>query len=517
MTLDAQALVRFLSQNPLLLLFIIAAVSYPLGRLKIKGVGLGVSAVLFVALAVGALDPNLRLPEIIYTLGLVIFVYTIGLSSGPGFFASFRRKGLRDNALAAVLLVFAAVLIVVIALLLDLSAPVAAGMYTGALTNTPALAAVIEYLTSSVPAASDQLLAEPVLGYSIAYPIGFVGVIVVIVIWTRLWRVDYQKDAERVRDVPRPQTLIARTVRVTSIPDGSPRIQELMATEGWDVLFGRRKHAGQLALARGDMRLEPGDLVTVVGAPDQVERVRAALGEFSDEALELDRSEMDYRRVFVSNPQVVGIPLRDLNLPQQFGALVTRVRRGDVEFLAHDDTVLELGDRVRVVTRRENMDVVSRFFGDSWVCERRNGQRPAQSRLCDRLPRRDHLENFPGSSIIGRTKSVTCVNRHSPQDEEEPMAVYISLINLTEEGMKTIKDDLERVRAASRIGEHEGVKLLAEWWTMGQYDAVMITEAPDDETISRFLLGAGRQGYIRTVTMRAFTPDEIAGIISGLA
>ncbi len=97
------------------------------------------------------------------------------------------------------------------------------------------------------------------------------------------------------------------------------------------------------------------------------------------------------------------------------------------------------------------------------------------------------------------------------------MAVYISLINLTEEGMKTIKDDLERVRAASRIGEHEGVKLLAEWWTMGQYDAVMITEAPDDETISRFLLGAGRQGYIRTVTMRAFTPDEIAGIISGLA
>src|SRR5581483_11927083 len=98
MTLDAQALVRFLSQNPLLLLFIIAAVSYPLGRLKIKGVGLGVSAVLFVALAVGALDPNLRLPEIIYTLGLVIFVYTIGLSSGPGFFASFRRKGLRNNA-----------------------------------------------------------------------------------------------------------------------------------------------------------------------------------------------------------------------------------------------------------------------------------------------------------------------------------------------------------------------------------------------------------------------------------
>lgn len=96
------------------------------------------------------------------------------------------------------------------------------------------------------------------------------------------------------------------------------------------------------------------------------------------------------------------------------------------------------------------------------------------------------------------------------------MAVYVSLINLTDQGVRTIKDDLDRVRAAAQFGQEEGVKILGEWWTMGPYDAIMITEAPDDESINRFLLGAGRQGNIRTVTMRAFTPDEIARVIARL-
>jgi uncharacterized protein with GYD domain len=96
------------------------------------------------------------------------------------------------------------------------------------------------------------------------------------------------------------------------------------------------------------------------------------------------------------------------------------------------------------------------------------------------------------------------------------MPVYISLINLTEQGARTIKDDPERVRAAAKIAQREGCKLLAEWWTMGPYDAVMITEAPDDESVNRFLLGAARQGNIRTTTLRAFTPDEMEGILARL-
>jgi putative transport protein len=367
MPLYLQEIVKLLSDNPLLLLFVIAAVSYPLGRVKIFGVSLGVAAVLFVGLAIGALDPNLKLPEIVYNLGLVIFVYTIGLSSGPGFFASFRGKGLRDNALAAVMLALAAAAVWIAARALNLAGGVAAGIYTGALTNTPALAAVLEFLKAAAPQAQlDALLAEPVLGYSIAYPVGFLGVILVMVFFTRVWRIDYAQDALRVRAVQTAQNLVARTICVTQPARVGQTIAQLKTAHHWDVLFGRWKHAEQLQLAGANTQLSLGDLITVIGAPEEVERVRAALGEYSDAALELDRTEMDYRRIFVSNPQVVGVRLRDLNIPQQFGALVTRVRRGDVEFLAREDTTLELGDRVRVVTRRENMPAVSRFFGDSF-------------------------------------------------------------------------------------------------------------------------------------------------------
>lgn len=359
---------QLLIDNPLLLLFVIAALSYPLGRIKIRGVGLGVSAVLFVGLAVGALDPNLKLPEIIYTLGLVIFVYTIGLSSGPGFFASFRRKGLRDNALVVGMILAATTITLAVAYALKLQPAVAAGLFTGSLTNTPALAAVLELLKGyAPPAVREQLLTEPVLGYSIAYPIGVIGMIAAIAWLPRQWKINYTREAQ-VQHEPGGlgQQLKNRTLVVTQPEAAGVPIQELMNRNKWDVVFGRVRHDGQLALVTGQTRLAIGDFVSMVGPQEELDRVTAQVGQGSEEQLELDRREMDSRRIFVSNPKIVGMRLRDLNLPQQYGALVTRVRRGDIEWLAQDDTVLEPGDRVRVVTRRENMSAVGAFFGDSY-------------------------------------------------------------------------------------------------------------------------------------------------------
>jgi len=96
------------------------------------------------------------------------------------------------------------------------------------------------------------------------------------------------------------------------------------------------------------------------------------------------------------------------------------------------------------------------------------------------------------------------------------MPAYIILINLTDQGIRTIKDDPNRAISAAQIAQREGVRITAEWWTMGPYDAVMVAEAPNDETMNRFLLGAGRQGNIRTITMRAFTQEEITNIIQRL-
>jgi putative transport protein len=359
--------IQFLINNPLLMLFVIAAISYPLGRIKIRGSSLGVATVLFVGLAVGALDPNLQLPEVLYQLGLVVFVYTIGLSSGPGFFTSLRRKGLRDNLFIAGMLVLATVLAIVLHHLLRLTPTLTAGMYAGSLTNTPALASVLDYVRNYAPQPQiDQLLAEPGVGYSLTYPMGVIGMILAIVLVQRLWKVDYAHESQALPELETGERLQNRTVLVTN-PDATRfALQDMVQQQGWDVIFGRLQQDGHISLSNGQSRFQTGDLVSVIGTPDELDRVITYLGEASDERLELDRRELDNRRIFVSNPRVVGHRLRDLNLPQHFGALVTRLRRGDLDFLPHEDTVLQPGDRVRVVAPRANMDAVSRFLGDSY-------------------------------------------------------------------------------------------------------------------------------------------------------
>jgi putative transport protein len=149
-------MIQLLLDNPLLLLFLITAVGYPLGRIKIGGSSLGVTAVLFVGLAAGALNPNLGLPDIIYLLGLIIFVYTIGLTSGPSFFASLRHKGVRDNLLIIFVLVLAMGLVIIARNVLNLTPGLAAGLFTGNLTNTPALAGVLDYIQENASPANLQ-------------------------------------------------------------------------------------------------------------------------------------------------------------------------------------------------------------------------------------------------------------------------------------------------------------------------------------------------------------------------
>lgn len=361
-------MIQILIDNPLLLLFTVAAIGYPLGRIKFRGSSLGVAAVLFVGLAIGSLHPDLKLPEIIYLLGLVLFVYTIGLSSGRGFFSSFRRKGLRDNGLVVSVLIVAAGLAAVAHVTLNLKSTLTAGLFAGSLTNTPALAGVLEAIKGFAPTAQlDQWLAEPVVGYSVTYPMGVIGMILAIGFVQRLFKIDYAAEAQHQRDLNAlTRRILNRTIKVTRSDACNHPIHEIIRQNQWDVVFGRMKHDGRLDLANGWTRFCPGDLVTAVGAIEELDKVTAFLGEPSEEKLELDRRELDYRRFFVSNPTVAGHRLRDLNLPQQFGAVVTRVRRGDVEFLPHGDTILELGDRVRVLTHRENMEAIASFLGDSY-------------------------------------------------------------------------------------------------------------------------------------------------------
>jgi putative transport protein len=359
-------MIELLVHHPLLLLFVVVGIGYPLGRLRVGGSSLGVAAVLFVGIAIGALDPDLKLPEILYQLGLVLFVYTIGLSSGPAFFRSFGPRGLKANLLVLGMLGLGMALTLVAHRVLGLRPTLTGGLFAGALTNTPALAAELEYLKARLPAEQQvQGLADPVVGYSIAYPLGVIGVLLAIALVQRLWKVDYLAEAQRTREPgaihEALETCVVKVLRPTEATLGV-----LMQRHGWDVVFGRHQRGERITVADLSLRLEPGDLVTVVGTAGEVAEVIQGLGEVSQAPLAHDRSVLDYRRIFVSNPEVVGRRLGELDLPGRFGAVATRLRRGDVDMLAQEDTVLDAGDRIRVLTRRDQLEAVSHFFGDSY-------------------------------------------------------------------------------------------------------------------------------------------------------
>lgn len=361
-------MITVLADNPLLLLFVTCAAGYALGRVRVKGASLGVAAVLFVGLALGSVDPSLRVPDFAFTFGLAVFVYAIGLSSGAAFFASFGRTSLRDNAFVMVVLVLGAALVYLAARALGLTAAVASGLFAGSLTNTPALAGVLEQIRHSAPpGTAETLLSEPVVGYSVAYPMGVLGPILVITAMRALYRVDYLAEAERLRDVPLVQKAISNlTLRVTNPVVAGQSVREMHRSTGLRVVVSRIEHEGQVRVADGDSRLALGDRLVVVGRPDDVAFACAALGEADPHRLDTDRGTYDVRRVFVSRKEVVGRRIRELQLPERFGAVITRVRRGDIDVIASGDTVLELGDRVRLVAQRDRMPAVSRLFGDSY-------------------------------------------------------------------------------------------------------------------------------------------------------
>jgi putative transport protein len=356
--------------NVILVLFSVIGLGYLLGNIKIFGFKLGVAAVLFVGMAFGALGERFALPDYIYIIGLVLFVYAIGLQSGPGFFGSFRKRGIRLNIFAVAVLCAGAALAVILKIVMGLSAPSVAGLFCGALTNTPALAATVETIENMKgglpPEAVKLYLGSPVVTYGLAYPFGVLGVILWFFVFIKLFRIDFAKEeAERLRESG-TGTIVSRTLRITNPAiDGKTVAEALVALGEPGFVLSRIQQGDTISVVLPGTILSLGNLIVAVGSPDTIERARIIFGELSAEQLPETAGNISYRRIFVSNKHVVGRTLRELNLHKLFDATITRLRRGDVDFVPSPDTILESGDRIRVVTRRDNLEAISKYFGDS--------------------------------------------------------------------------------------------------------------------------------------------------------
>ncbi len=364
---------NYLTHNKLLLLFIVIAIGYFLGKIKIKGFSLGIANVLFVGLAFGSLSENLALPDIIYTMGLVLFIYTSGLQSGPTFFRSFNKIGITYNLTVMAVLIFSSLITIFIGKYFSIESSLLSGVFCGSLTNTPALASIVDTIKQSNLSLSqvelDQLVGKPIAGYSITYPAGVIGVIFSMYIFRIIFNINLEKESIIIANKLGlgGEDLNNKDIRITNINIIGKSIADIFSNNAYsEVIVSRIKKKDTIQIVNGKTILELNDIITLVGSSSNLIKLKSYFGEDIISDLSTDRAFLDFRRIFVSNKKIIGLSIRELDLHQKFNATITRVKRGDSEIIPTMDTILESGDRIRVVASRDDMDKVSKFFGDSY-------------------------------------------------------------------------------------------------------------------------------------------------------
>lgn len=337
---------EILMSNHLLTLFLVVGAGAMLGALRLGKIRLGASGVLFVGLALSAVLPGVGLGlQSIQQVGLAFFVYSVGVSAGSGFFQSVRQQS-GFLGWSALICFLGAVVAMVGGDWLGLSRALSVGLYTGALTAAPALDAATRITDGS----------EAAVGYALAYPIGvIVGLVIVTIVANQKWL--GAKDTPSLAGA----SLEAVTVRV----DHNVNMRHVQGWSQQDVRLSYLRRDGKMRVCVPGEELLEGDEVIVVGHGPAVEQAVASLGTALEKHLANDRRDVAFERILVSNPAISGRTVAQLNMAARYGAVITRVRRGDLDLLAKDDLTLQVGDHVAVAVPIEEVDAVQEWFGDS--------------------------------------------------------------------------------------------------------------------------------------------------------
>lgn len=331
----------------MLVLFAILAIGSWLGNLSFRGVSLGGAAVFFVGLAFGHF--GLTIPKPVMDLGLLLFVYAVGLQAGPRFFRTFRQQGRLFVIVAGAGILAAGLATFAVARLMALPYALAAGMFTGAVTNTPALAATIDAMSRIEPAQA----ANVSVGYGIAYPFSIIAITLLIQFLPRLLRRDVKMaDAQwlEAQKAEQPQ-LQKRQFKVTNPNLDGKRLADLDWHRLSQVNISRVRLAGQgnqVVTGAPDVVLHVGDVVLVVGAEAELEKMRLLIGEETQAPMEANTRAIS-RDLYVSEQSLAGKRLMDLRVWDRYNIVVTRIRRLGLEIAPVGTSTLELGDTLRVV------------------------------------------------------------------------------------------------------------------------------------------------------------------------
>jgi len=343
-----------------LVLMIVAVAGLAISTIKIKGIGIGVVGVLFAGIMAGHFGLHIEpgTLEFVREFGLILFVFTIGLQLGPGFFDSFRKQGLRLNLMAMAVVLLGAVLTVAAVFFVDTAA--ALGLFSGATTNTPSLGATQQMLKTLGGKLADKT-AMPAIAYAVAYPGGVFGIIAVLLFLRKAFGIDAEKEAEQFRVEQKGDV---EPLRRVNLMVENERLENRLLGEVLVISRIRRADTGLVETATEQTVLHQKDVILAVGTAQALERVQVLVGSRTDMDLTQAPGRVISARMIVTEKKIFGRTIESLNLGALYGAAVTRVTRGDLEISAAPELRLRFGDMLQVVADEASITKVAAVLGN---------------------------------------------------------------------------------------------------------------------------------------------------------
>ena len=352
------------------LLALVAVIGLWIGHFKIKGVGLGIGGVLFGGILVAHFTTQYGIKLDSHTLhfvqefGLILFVYTIGIQVGPGFFASLRKSGLTLNGLGILIVALGALVTILIYKFADIPLDVALGIYSGAVTNTPSLGAGQQILSEL---GMSQTTSNMGMAYAMAYPFGICGILLSMWLIRLFFKIKVDEEAANFEKESGhdKEALKSMSLKVTNTNLNGIHLIEIPGFDDEDVVCSRLKRGELVIVPKADTDVQLGDILHLVGNPEGLKKMHLIIGEEVDVPVASLSGEIRSERVVVTNEKVLGKKIRHLGIHQKYGVVISRLNRAGVELVPTAHTTLQFGDVLHMVGKTDILNQAISVIGNA--------------------------------------------------------------------------------------------------------------------------------------------------------
>lgn len=357
--------------HSVLILGLTIAIGLLLGRIKFGSISLGITWVLFVGIVLShfGLGIDAEICHFVKEFGLILFVYSIGLQVGPGFFSSLKEGGITLNSLAILIVLLGCITCYVIHRITGEELTTMIGVLSGAVTNTPGLGAAQQTISDTIsdPEMAKQTTNHLASAYALAYPLGVVGIILSMLLMRYIFRIKFDREKTLAERSNAPKT-VRIDLKVSNIGIVGKRIDEIASITRSKFVVSRMIRDGKQQIAAADTTLQQGDILRVVISSRDVELVQSLIGEsiqIDDKEWQTSASHLEKRRILVTKSGINGKHIGDLHIRESYNVTITRVVRAGIELVATYELRLQIGDVVVVVGRKNDLDQVAAILGDS--------------------------------------------------------------------------------------------------------------------------------------------------------